>query len=222
MTSFVPVFDIGFLLIVLVIARYALATPWAEPWTKSLGAAQTLLTVLGIVVAASWFIIEQPHANRLKMDISAQGAPGPPGQVMVVAEVNLSNLGVTVMNLKDGTMDLFVQQVTPTPPEVAAEAGRRDSQGALIIQRGERWGTLAEVTDRLRFFLESGESESLYYRVALPCQPGLRVVFGAWLTRPAMPADVLFGVKDYQFRKQTLVNLADLCSTARRTTDATT
>jgi hypothetical protein len=210
--TFVPLIDLLIFLVLLWSARFILGAREAEPWVKNLNAAQTLITIIAVIVAATWYVVEQPHAPKLKIDQTVTGAPGPAGQVMVIAEVSFTNLGSTVINLRGVPMKLFVQQVSPVLPNVAAEAGKTDAKGALIIERGDNWGALAEFTDPLTSFLESGEVENLYYRVIIPCQPGLRVYFTSRFERPGMVTDVFFHVKDFQFRKQTLVDLSGLCA----------
>ena len=212
METFVPFVDLLIFLLLLWSARFVLGARGAEPWVKNLGAAQTLITIIAVIVAGVWYVVEQPHAAKLKVDQSAVGAPGPAGQVMIVAEVSFTNVGTSVISLHGAPLKLFVQQVAPVLPDVAAEAGRTDRNGALVIEHGDNWGALAEFTDSLTSFLEAGEVENLYYRVIIPCQPGLRVYFSSRFERPGMPTDVFFGVKDFQFRKQTLVDLSALCA----------
>lgn len=215
MYTFVPFLDIAIFLLVLGFARFILGDQRAEPWVKGLTAAQTVITIAAVVLAASFFVIEQPHASKLKMEIASAAAPETPGQAMIVSEVTLTNLGTSVINLKGAPMEILVQQVTPAPDAIAARDGATHDKGkfkgALIVERAENWGALAQGDDVLRFFLEAGESESMYYRVSVPCQPGLRLYVGARLTRPPTPTDWLFGIKDYQFRKQTLVDASAVC-----------
>jgi hypothetical protein len=212
LNTYVPVLDLLVFVVLLWSARFVLSSTQVEPWVKNLNAVQTIITILAVVIAGSWYVVEQPHATKLKIDQTAAGAPGPPGQVMVVAEVTLTNLGSTVLSFRDAPLKLFVQQVSPTPPGVLPELGRRDAQGALIISEGDNWGTIAQARGKVVSFLEQGESDNYYYRVAIPCQPGLRVYFTSRLARPPMITDILFKVKDYQFIKQTLVDLSDLCA----------
>jgi len=218
--TFVPFIDLLIFLALLWSARFILGAREAEPWVKNLNAAQTLITIIAVIVAGTWYVVEQPHAPKLKIDQTVTGAPGPPGQVMVIAEVTFTNLGATVINLRGVPMKLFVQQVSPVLPDVAAEAGKTDAKGALVIQHGDNWGALAEATDPLTTFLESGEVENLYYRVVIPCQPGLRVYFTSRFERPGMVTDVFFHVKDFQFRKQTLVDLSALCKAPAKGSDS--
>ena len=89
-----------------------------------------------------------------------------------------------------------------------------DPQGALNIHKGDNWGTIAQRQENPVSFLEQGEVDNFYYRVAIPCQLGLHVYFTSRLGRPGMITDVFFHVKDYQFIKQTLLDLTEFCPKA--------
>ena len=100
------------------------------------------------------------------------------------------------------------------PPEPMAEVGTRDKSGVFLIHEGDRWSNLAELTSKGASFLEAGETENLYFRVVIPCLPGMRVYFTSTFNKPSSPSDFLFGPKDVAWIKQTLVDLSSVCPAA--------
>jgi hypothetical protein len=201
-------------LIILLVVRFVFGRAPVRPWMEHLGDAQTIITIVAAIVAASWYFVERPRSARLKFDQSVVGAPGPSGRALILAEVSFTNLGASALAFGGSPYTVRVERVTPMPPDPLAEVGTRDKSGVFLIHEGDLWSNLAALSSTSNSFLEAGETENLYFRVVIPCLPGMRVYFSSWFTKPKSPSDFLFGPKDVAWTKQTLVDLSNVCPTA--------
>jgi hypothetical protein len=189
-------------------------------WSAHLTILQTLLAVTAALLAGVWYFFERPNDAKLKFDQAVDGFPAGNGRVLIVAEVSITNIGSTLVRLKDAPLSLYVQQVTPLPRGVEAEyqptvpAGvarqvRAADNWALLAAAGPAGGRGAPVTP-VNSVLEAGETENLYYRVILPCRPGLRVYVTARFHKPQSGYDRLRGRK-LAWIKQSLLDLTGAC-----------
>jgi hypothetical protein len=201
-------------LAVMAVARFVLGSPRADPWVKNLNIAQSVLTILAAVVAASWYFVDRPHATKLKFDQSVVGVPAGPGKVMVLAEITISNVSSSSIRLQNSPFRLIVQRVTPLPPGPTQEVGSKDTTGAFLIHPADDWSELASRHDQLNTFLEVGETENLYYRVVIPCSPGLHIYFSSWFDKPHRFTDAWIAPDHVAWIKQSLADLSGTCPAA--------
>lgn len=209
--------DILVILGVLLVARRAIDKTVPDPWVRSLTAAQAAVTVIAIIIAGLWYVVEQPHSPKIKIDESLTGMRFTPDQgrdtpdkVIVEAEVTLTNVGSSVVNFRDNKSSVYIQQTFPAPAN--PNLGPKDKNREFAINRAEDLNyAIAEDSTPLTVFLESGESENLYYRAIIPCQKDLHIYFSFRLRRPATMTDWIFGVKNFEFRKQTPLELTKEC-----------
>ena len=211
METLIPILSAILIVAVLLCARFVFGSTSTEPWVKGLAAAQAAVTIIAVVIAGCWYLVEQPHAEKLKIDDTVVGVRARPGKVMVLAEITFTNLGSSVIKLDKAPLKVFLQQISPMPTGVTSESGIRDKSGALVVEKGENWGTIAEGLQQITAYIESAEVENRYYRVEVPCMPDLHVYFTIRMIREASHVDQLFGVKNYQYRKQTPVDLSQQC-----------
>jgi len=211
MSFFMPL-AILLVLIAILLAARTLAAPQVEPWVKNLQTAQTLLTIAALAVAAVWYFIDRPHAEKLKFDQTVTGVPVDGGHVMVIAEITITNIGATSEDLTREPYSLYVQQVTPLTLTPYHEIGELDPSGSgLRIHSGDRWSLIATDVGKVNTFLDAGEVENLYYRVIIPCKPGLRVYFTSWFQKPTPWPPLLFRQGKIAWIKQTFLDLSDKC-----------
>jgi hypothetical protein len=184
------------LLVVAVLAARALGLTRVKPWTKYLDKLQTILTLAGIMTAAVWYFFERPQAAKLDVDQHLTAVAIDKSHVMLLAEVSVKNLGDTAIDFRNSPYKIFVTQVTPLTRKVAAEY--LSDKGAL--RPAEQWAPLAKIVfdgraeaeaNGLTSFVEAGETENLYFRVILDCQPRLSVYVMSRFAKPPMWYDEL-------------------------------
>ena len=198
-----------------------------DGWLGHLQVLETLLTVVAFFLAAGWYFVERPSNPKVKMEQTATGAPLGDGRVLVVVELALTNVSETAVEFKQAPLTLFVQQVTPLPHAVdlEAQAPAGSVPGLATLHPGDNWSLLAALPDPahpakggapggfapIDSFLESQETENLYYRVILPCKPGLRIYLTSRFSKPQGMLERMQG-RELSWIKQTYLDLSTQCA----------
>lgn len=205
----------------LAIARvFRVGTP--NSWAAHLAALESLLTVTALLAASAWYFIERPGAPKVAFKQSATGAPAGDGRVLVAVEVSLANVGSTPVAFRRAKYKLFVQRVTPVAGSVAREALQPAGSHGAALAPADNWPSMAALYSEnpdgsrrlgatLDSFVEAGEEENLYYRVVLPCQPGLRVAVSSRFEKPPGLWSRMLGRPPLFWIKQTFVDLSEFC-----------
>jgi hypothetical protein len=197
-----------------VLGRFLLAPDRADPWNKGASATQTFLVVIGAVVAGFWFFFERPHAPKIDISETATALRIDGKHALIVAEVKLKNYGETSIDLRRTPYEVWLQQVTPLTPLVASEVGRSQPNGHLQIFGGDNWGAFASRNGTLTDFLEAGEADNLYYRVATACVPNLVMYLTFNVRKPTTIFDYINHTQHLSWRRQVLVDTKEACAVA--------
>lgn len=180
---------LGFALLLLLLRLWVRLTP-AQSWAEFYGGWESVLAILGLCAAATWFLIARPDAAKVKVEQQVTAYPVGQSSALILAEITIQNVGGTELHLRGQPYSYFVQQITPLPPSVRKEMNKRHHEdGTLVVFDGDRWGSMASLTSKMNSNIRAGESEHLYLRVIVPCMPGLRVYSSFWLERPSDLAD---------------------------------
>ena len=101
--------------------------------------------------------------------------PAGKGQLLVVSEVAIENRGASVLHFRDGDeLKLFLQRVTPLDAGIATSLAGRDADGLPVTEAGDLWALMSRMKLPLGgVVLEAQETEHLYFRTLVDCQPGL-------------------------------------------------
>ncbi|MDP1632394.1 MAG: hypothetical protein Q8L66_13345 [Caulobacter sp.] len=200
--------------------------PLTSEWRNYLSAFQSVLTVSALVFGSLWFFIERPDSARLDIQQTVTGVELGDGRVLVLVEVGLKNIGNTALNLRKREFLLWIQQVTPLPDGVERDAAKLPNATVESIRPADDWGVLAALDGRpaaarsvplqldarsqLDTYLEAGETENLYYRAILPCDPELRIYLTLQMPKPSSWYDGPGGGSMW-WVKQTFLDLTDKC-----------
>jgi hypothetical protein len=198
-----------------------------DGWLGHLQVLETLLTVVAFFLAAGWYFVERPSNPKVKVEQTATGAPLGDGRVLVVVELALTNVGETAVEFRQAPLTLFVQQVTPLPHAVDQEAQPPPGAAPAIatLHPADNWSLLAALPDPAQpakggapggfapidSFLEAQETENLYYRVILPCKPGLRIYLTSRFSKPQSLLERWQG-RRLSWIKQTYLDLSTQCA----------
>ncbi len=101
--------------------------------------------------------------------------PAGKSQLLVVSEVAIANRGASVLHFRDGDeLKLFVQRVTPLDAGIATRLAGRDPDDLPVTESGDHWALMSRMKLPLGgIVLEAQETEHLYFRTLIDCQPGL-------------------------------------------------
>lgn len=224
----VVLFAVLGLLLLVAISTAGLAMRWKldkpSPWGVHVASLESLFTVLAIVSAGAWYFIDRPTAPKIQVSQHAFGLPAGEGRVLVVVEMTLTNVGKTSIRFDEAPFDIYVQQTTPLPEHVEGEFQAVLPQGeAHRIWMADNWLGLAAIYEdpradpkspsqpaarRISTTIEAAEQENFYFRVILPCEPGLRVAVSSRLDKVEgrqAPGEA------HQWIKQTFVDLSQFC-----------
>lgn len=223
MTIFgLAVLALAILMVALAISR--VLDRWAAPWIRPLASLQALVTIAGIVIAGLWYFFDRPQAAKLNIDLKAEAVTLPDNRVLVLADVAVTNLGRTAVDFTRKPYEILVQQVTPLRPEVANEYTKENTRMRPRGMHGsEDWAQLARLSSEtgdagLTSFVEAGETESLYFRAILPCDPDLRVYVAARFRKPDSEMTLIREPQELYWVKQTFLDLSEKCRSAAAAT----
>jgi hypothetical protein len=175
---------------------------------------QAVVAAVAILVGVIWYAKERPDAPKFKIDVTGRPVPATTGEVLLLIDVGLENVGSTAMEFTaEDKVRLFVQRVTPIPRDVlkAMKPGE--------ITPADNWESLSRLQHPLDTIIESGERESLFFRTLIKCQPELRVAVTARLPKPLSLNDYYaFGGPRTDegdlWTAQQMLDLSEACATA--------
>jgi hypothetical protein len=223
-------------LVVLWALAPTLGAPTAEPRTKGLSALQTIFGLLGILLIAGWYLVEQPDAARLKFDQTVTGARLEDGRALVTIEVSITNVGGHADHFDKLPYKIFVQRTVPLPDYLLPSA-MAPPNGIGRVWRADNWETLAyravgtaaskdypnwekcsgsdveqACDDGLETVIEPGENENLYFAAVVPCAKGLHVAVSSRFPRPPGPWEELRRKEPEVWIKQSFLDLTEVCA----------
>ena len=170
----VPTF-IGAIALLLLVIVGVLSFERTKPVREGLSGLGGLLTLAAALLGVYWYLEQRPDAARIAFGIEASVLPADKGRALVVTEVEIENKGSSVITFQPGdTLKLFLQQVTPLDPDIAAALEARDADGQAVTQPGEIWVRSSAAESSLEgVVIEAQESEHFYFRTLLDCAPDL-------------------------------------------------
>jgi len=211
------------------------------PRTQGLNALQTIFGLLGILLVASWYLVEQPDAARLKFDQTVTGAGLGDGRALVMIEVSITNVGGHADHFDTLPYKIFVQRTVPLPdalrpmtlpaPNGAGRVWRADNWEALAYRAVgasaspsyPNWeeckgGQVTPACDAgLKTVIEPGENENLYFAAVVPCAENLHVAVSSRFPRPSRPWGELLRKEPQVWIKQSFLDLTEACAAKTKT-----
>lgn len=191
--------------------------------------AEAIVTITAILLAAFWYFLERPDSAKVNVLQAASGVPIPEGHVMVLTELSIANVGPTVLDFKDSPYIIELQKVTPWTEVPKNEFYSDIGQAIPKIHNADKWSLIARFesdktvpglkraesdTPGLTSLIESGETENLYHRIVISCEPELRLAIRSQIKKPRTWQDDLMRESDVYWTKQTYLDLASICNTA--------
>lgn len=153
-------------------------------WHEVFGSWQSVLAILAIGGTAAWFLVTRPDAPKIKIEQQVTAFPAGGDNVLLLSEITITNVGVANLRLDRQPYRYFIQRVTPLPPSVAGELNLRNPDQTLQVAEGDIWSALASRNGEVTSDIRSEETENIYLRVVLACQPDLRIYSTVWFDRP--------------------------------------
>ena len=198
---------------------------WLKDADASMTALETMLTIAGILTAAGWYFIERPDAAKLNIELSAVGYRIENGYVLIVTEVNLENVGSSVINLREAPYLVSVQQVRPLTERAYNELISSNGAGKVRgVYPAETWGLRAQRISSLdensfegsnspglNSVMESGESENFYFRSTIPCRPNLVVATLVQVKKPDRGMMSSAKERNLYWKKQAFLDVSEQC-----------
>jgi hypothetical protein len=222
----------------LVVLAPRLGRPTSEERSKGLSFLQTFFGLLGIVLIAEWYLVEQPDAPRLKFDQTVSGAAIDRSKALVFIEISISNVGGHAYHFDKMPYKIFVQQVIPFPEKLRPmlmplsnqlwPVWRADNwQGLAYRAVGSasssgypNWDACRSATDRkcddgIEMTVDPGESENLYFAAVVPCTSGLHISISSRFQRRRHLFQIMTGMVPEYWIKQSVLDLTEACKPLR-------
>jgi hypothetical protein len=211
----------------------SLGTASNEARLKGLGAFQTTFTLAGLTLIGMWYVLERPDAARLKLDQSVTGVSLSAKQALVTIEVQMENVGVHAAAFENSPYSILVQKVSPLDPQVLARGMTADANGFRGVEDANNWtvqdaagkfpgliayriggadsGDWKTTHEGLTSLIQPKESDFYYFRVVVPCEPGLVVSISSRFRTIPGPFDRLWHKSELVWIKQSFLDLSSTC-----------
>ncbi|WP_309645180.1 hypothetical protein [Phenylobacterium sp.] len=213
---------------VLRLAAYLSRTPTFGSMSNTVEFAEKSLTIVAILAAGFWYFFERPDSAKVDIEQSVAIQPAQPGFVLLLTEISIKNVGSTVLDFNNSPYTIEVLQITPLTKVPAKEYSDDYGRSVRRMHGADEWSLVGRYQsdekvpglkksemeiEGLTSLIESNETENLYHRLILACQPDLRLAVRSQFRKPKTWQDNLAQRPTVYWTKQTYVDVTEACVT---------
>ncbi len=173
----------GILALTLVIALFVKSN---QDWRHSFESSAALLSTVALFLAGYWYVFERPGVPKMDVRTKADIWPLKGKRVLVRTTLELENVGSTAIDLrKEENVRIFLGQVLPFKGHDAEklnsifDARTKNGKKSFEMLRTDNWPKRGWIDFRVPSVIESGETESMYFKSLVTCEDGLALAITA-------------------------------------------
>lgn|GEM_PF-2129451 len=170
-------FAFGVLALTIIIALFVKSD---QKWRHSFESSAALLSTVALFLAGYWYVFERSGVPKIDVRTHGDVWVLEPDRVLVRTTLELENVGSTAIDLrKQKEVKIFIGQILPFQgkhaDELNADFDRRTAIGkkSFLLRQTDNWPQRGWIELNVPSIIESGETETLYFKSLVTCRDGL-------------------------------------------------